>query len=100
MDSNDISRITAVKAAFVGMSATAGWGFFKQLAHNRVTQAKDAILDANNSEEREEKSLYAKAMRDAVRELLNAVEVTKAFDPEAASDDSGLGELELEERNA
>lgn len=100
MDNNDISRITAIRAAYVGMTATLGWNYFKQMAENRVQQAKDDILEGKTPEEREEKAIYARAMRDAVRDLLNAVDVTKAFSPEAATDDSGLGNLELEEANA
>lgn len=96
-DTQEVSRITAIKAAFVGMTATAGWAYFKQVGDNLMKKYVQAALDEEDPIRGESKRLYAKAMRDAVRELLNAVEVTKAFEPEAAAD-SGLGNLEVEER--
>ena len=96
MDNNDIARITAIKAAFVGMTATQGWQYFKQVGENLINKSVQEALDEDDPIRAESKRLYAKAMRSAVRDLMNAVEVTTAFDPKSAMDDSGLGDLEIE----
>lgn len=96
MSNNQLSRITAIKAAFVSMTATQGWQYFIKVGQNLVDKSVQEALDEDDPIKGESKRIYAKAMRSALRDLLNAVEVTKAFDPESASGDSGLGELELE----
>ena len=95
MDNNDVSRLMAIKAAFVGMTATAGWSYFKGMGDNLIKKAVQEALDEDDPIRAESKRLYAKAMQRAVHDLLSAVEVTQAFSPETASD-TGLGELEQE----
>lgn len=95
MDSNELARLTAIKAAFSGMKATAGWNYFCRMSENLVRKYTQLALDEDDPIGGESKRIYAKAMRDAVRELLNAVDVTASFDP-ASLDETGLGGLEFE----
>jgi len=99
MSSNETARIMAIKAAFVAMTATQGWTYFKQVSQNVVQKAVQEALDEDDPIKGESKRLYAKAVQRAVRDLLAAVEVTQSFNPESVSDDSGLGALETIEEN-
>jgi hypothetical protein len=96
MDNNERNRLIAIKAALVTTTKTPGWAYFKQMANNVVQKAVQESLDEEDREKGESKRLKAKAMQKGFTELFNAVEVTKAYDPEGGSDDSAFGELELE----
>jgi hypothetical protein len=94
MQSQEHSRLIAIRGALVTMTNTPGWAYVKQLANSVVQKAVQDALDAEDSIKGEAKRLKASALQKGFTDLFKAVEITKAFDPES-TDDGGLGELEI-----
>lgn len=95
MGRNEVDRVMAIKSALVSMTATQGWRYFKQIADNVVQRAVQNAIDEDDASRGEILRRKAKAMQDGLRDLFNAVEVTKGFvAPE--DDENGLGDLELD----
>jgi hypothetical protein len=92
MDPKEVARITAIRAALVQTTATAGWAYIKQMSENVVAKAIQDALDAED-ETGEAKRFKASSLQKGFRDLFNAIEVTKSFNPDQKSDDSGLGDL-------
>jgi hypothetical protein len=95
-DSNEISRLLAVKNAIVITTNTPGWRFIQQIAQNLVSKAIEDALDEENREQGEAKRLKASALKKGINDLLNAIENTKNINPESDFE-NGLGELEYQE---
>ncbi len=93
MDSNEVNRILAVKAALMGMTATQGWRFFKQIADNVVAKAKQVAIDEDDPAKGEVLRQRAKALQDGLRDLFNAVESTKNFEAPDEDEMGILGDL-------
>lgn len=94
-NSNEISRITAVRGAVVGTTNTPGWTYIKQFAEKITAQAVQEALDEDDATKRDGKVIKAAAMQKAYSRLFNAVEQVVAFDSTVyANDDNGLGEFE------
>ncbi len=96
MTTNDVSRITAIKAALIATTNTPGWSFVKQMANNIVQNTVQEALDEEDPVKGEAKRLKASALQRGFADLFKALEVTKAFDETQVEDDNILGDLETD----
>jgi len=85
-NSNNIERLTAVKAALVVTTNTPGWQYMKQIAANVVDACVQAAIDEEDSNKGEVLRRKAKAMQDGFRDYFNTIESTKQFDAQPQSD--------------
>jgi hypothetical protein len=90
----EVSRQMAVKAAIISTTNTPGWSFIKQLADNRVKKAVQEALDEDDRDKGESKRLKAKAMQVGFNDLWAYIDSIKTYNPQADTDESGLGGLE------
>jgi hypothetical protein len=85
----------AIKAALIGMTATQGWHFAKQIATNVVVKAKQDAIDEDDPVKGEILRQRAKALQDGFKVWFDCIEATKGFvAPE--EEDNILSGLEFE----
>ena len=93
---NEISRQTAIKAAIVSTTNTAGWRYIKEVADKLVAEAIQGALDEEDSALGESKRLKAKALQKGFADLFQSITSIAQYSPTAV-DDNAFGELELPE---
>jgi len=79
---HEISRLMAIKAALITTTNTQGWQYIRQIADNVVKSAIQAAIDEDDPIKGETLRRKAKALKDGLSDLFNAIETSKQFGTE------------------